>query len=48
MITFFSEQHVQHAPQHEFFRGERVPCFESPARARFVQQQLDGTRPRAA
>ena len=40
MITFFSEQHVQHAPQHEFFRGERVPCFESPARARFVQQQL--------
>ena len=40
MITFFSEQHVQHAPQHEFFRGERVPCFESPARARFVQKQL--------
>ena len=40
MITFFSEQHVQHAPQHEFFRGERVPCFESPARARYVQQQL--------
>jgi acetoin utilization deacetylase AcuC-like enzyme len=40
MITFFSEQHVRHAPQHEFFRGERVPCFESPARARFVQQQL--------
>ena len=40
MITLFSEQHVQHAPRHEFFRGERVPCFESPARARFVQQQL--------
>ena len=40
MITFFFEQHVQHAPQHEFFRGERVPCFESPARARFVQKQL--------
>ena len=40
MITFFSELHVQHAPQHEFFRGERVPCFESPTRARFVQQQL--------
>jgi len=40
MITLFSEQHVRHAPQHEFFRGERVPCFESPARARFVQRQL--------
>ena len=40
MITFFSEQHALHAPGFEFFRGERVPCFESPARAVFVRQQL--------
>jgi acetoin utilization deacetylase AcuC-like enzyme len=40
MITFFSEQHQLHAPEYEFFRGERVPCFESPARADFVLQAL--------
>jgi len=40
MITFFSEQQALHAPEYEFFRGERVPCFESPARAGFVRQQL--------
>ena len=40
MITFFSEQHALHAPEYEFFRGERVPCFESPRRASFVQQAL--------
>jgi acetoin utilization deacetylase AcuC-like enzyme len=40
MITFFSEQHALHAPEYEFFRGERVPCFESPARAHFVRDEL--------
>ena len=40
MIAFFPEQQVLHAPEFEFFRGERVPCFESPARAAFVQQAL--------
>ncbi len=40
MIVFFSAQHALHAPQHEFFRGERVPCFETPARADFVQAEL--------
>ena len=40
MITFFSDQHERHAPEHEFFRGERVPCFESPARANFVRDEL--------
>jgi acetoin utilization deacetylase AcuC-like enzyme len=40
MITFFPEQQALHAPEFEFFRGERVPCFESPARAAFVQQAL--------
>ena len=40
MITFFSTRHAQHAPRHEFFRGERVPCFESPSRATFVLEAL--------
>ena len=40
MITFFSGQHELHAPEYEFFRGERVPCFESPARANFVRDEL--------
>jgi acetoin utilization deacetylase AcuC-like enzyme len=40
MITLFSERHALHAPAFEFFRGERVPCFETPARAAFVRQRL--------
>jgi acetoin utilization deacetylase AcuC-like enzyme len=40
MITFFSDQHALHAPEYEFFRGERVPCFESPARVHFVRDEL--------
>ncbi len=40
MITFFSELHERHAPESEFFRGARVPCFESPARAAFVRDEL--------
>lgn len=40
MITLFSDLHALHAPAFEFFRGERVPCFETPARATFVQQRL--------
>lgn len=40
MITFFSERHALHAPAFEFFRGERVPCFETPARAAFVRERL--------
>jgi acetoin utilization deacetylase AcuC-like enzyme len=40
MITFFSPQHQRHAPEYEFFRGERVACFESPARADFVHHEL--------
>ena len=40
MIALFSEQHALHAPVFEFFRGERVPCFESPARADWVKQRL--------
>jgi acetoin utilization deacetylase AcuC-like enzyme len=36
MITFFSPAQALHAPEHEFFRGERVPCHEAPQRAAFV------------
>ena len=40
MIALFSPQHALHAPAYEFFRGERVVCFESPARSDFVQAEL--------
>ena len=40
MITFFSAQHHLHAPTHEFFRGERVPCFETPSRADLVRAEM--------
>lgn len=40
MLTFFSDTHHAHAPQYEFFRGERVPCFETPARAEYVKTRL--------
>ncbi len=40
MITFFTPKHLLHAPDYEFFRGERVACFESPSRADFVQEEL--------
>ena len=40
MITFFSTLHELHAPANEFFRGQLVPCFETPARAAFVLKEL--------
>ena len=40
MISFFTPLHAGHAPAFEYFRGERVPCFESPARASFVREEL--------
>lgn len=40
MLTFRNPLHSGHAPAHEFFRGERVPCFEKPARAHYVEQAL--------
>jgi len=40
MIVLFSFHHALHAPAHEFFRGERVPCFETPSRAEFVRAEL--------
>lgn len=40
MKSIFSQAHLGHAPDYEFFRGERVPCFESPIRAQYVMQEL--------
>ena len=40
MITFFNESHQAHAPEFEFFRGQRVACFETPARAEYVKTRL--------
>src|SRR6476620_9757668 len=40
MLTFHNPLHHGHAPVHEFFRGERVPCFEKPARADYVEHAL--------
>ena len=40
MITFFNDSHQAHAPKFEFFRGERVACFETPARAEYVKARL--------
>ena len=40
MISYFSELHALHAPEFEFYRGQRVPCFENPSRAAYVHEQL--------
>lgn len=40
MDVYFTPEHASHAPVYEFFRGERVPCFEKPARAEFVRAEL--------
>ncbi len=40
MLAFHSPLHARHAPAHEFFRGERVPCFETPERAEIVRAEL--------
>lgn len=40
MIAFVAPAHEQHAPEYEFHRGERVPCYETPARAEFVRAEL--------
>lgn len=40
MIAFVTPQHERHAPEYEFHRGERVPCYETPARARIVHEEL--------
>jgi acetoin utilization deacetylase AcuC-like enzyme len=40
MRTFFNDRHPLHHGRHEMFRGQLVPCFEVPARADYVLQEL--------
>ncbi|WP_428242829.1 histone deacetylase family protein [Gynuella sp.] len=40
MISVISQHHTAHNPAFEFYRGEKVPCFESPQRLEFVIQAL--------
>ena len=41
MITIYNHDHALHHGKVEMFRGELVPCFEIPARADYVLQELD-------
>jgi acetoin utilization deacetylase AcuC-like enzyme len=40
MRTFFNDRHPLHHGRQEMFRGQLVPCFEVPARADYVLQEL--------
>jgi acetoin utilization deacetylase AcuC-like enzyme len=40
MKTIYNADHLKHAAQHEFFRGEKVEAFEKPSRADFVLQAV--------
>ena len=40
MITVYNHHHALHHGKVEMFRGELVPCFEIPARADYVLQEL--------
>ncbi|WP_349743850.1 histone deacetylase family protein [Roseateles cavernae] len=40
MKTVYNDRHGLHAATHEFFRGQRVPAFEIPARADYVLKAL--------
>jgi len=40
MQVFYNDQHPLHHGRHEMFRGQLVPCFEVPARADYVLQEL--------
>jgi acetoin utilization deacetylase AcuC-like enzyme len=40
VIAIFCSEHELHAPAHEFFRGEKGPCLETPARAARVRSEL--------
>lgn len=40
MQVFYNDRHPLHHGRHEMFRGRLVPCFEVPARADHVLQEL--------
>jgi acetoin utilization deacetylase AcuC-like enzyme len=41
LLTFYNEHHAQHRGRHEFYRGELVPCFETPERAELVLKEFE-------
>lgn len=41
MLSFVNPHHARHNPIFEFFRGEKVPCFEQQVRQTFVEKVLD-------
>jgi acetoin utilization deacetylase AcuC-like enzyme len=40
MLSILNPHHNQHNPAFEFYRGNKVPCFETPVRQSFVEQAL--------
>lgn len=40
MLSYFNPHHALHNPQYEFFRGEKVPCFEQQVRQTYVEEVL--------
>ena len=40
MRIFINPDQAGHNPRDEFYRGQRVPCFENPTRARYVLDAL--------
>ncbi len=40
MRIYTNPEQAGHAPAYEFFRGERVPCFENPSRFAYVMDAL--------
>lgn len=40
MIVFYNPDHALHAPAYEFYRGDKVPCYESPQRGDLVIKAL--------
>ncbi|RYF30657.1 MAG: histone deacetylase family protein [Comamonadaceae bacterium] len=40
MLTLYNDRHALHHGKLEMFRGELVPCFEVPARADYVLEEL--------
>ena len=40
MRIFTNPDQAGHNPRDEFYRGQRVPCFENPTRARYVLDAL--------
>ena len=44
MLTIYNHRHALHHGKLEMFRGELVPCFEVPARADYVLQELQQRR----